>query len=862
MRMTLAVAVACLALGGIATAADATAAMRQTTDIPAEGLGPALTTLAKVFDFQVLYRTEVVGKLRTEGASGALTAPEALERVLTGTGLTYKYLDDKTVTIIPVSTEGSGRSNSANASGSPDDASKSKEAGKKTSQDFRVAQMDQGKSSGPSSVGQQNSTAENSESPSVGLQEILVTAQKRTERLLDVPVPVTAIDAQALVASNQLRIQDYVAEFPGLTMTTAAFGYQSLSIRGISPLIGGSAPTVSILVDDVPFGGNVTGRIQDIDPGDLVSVEVLRGPQGTLYGSSSMGGLVKYVTAEPSTEGFSGHVQAGLSSVYNGNELGYNFRASANVPVSNDIAIRIGGFTRIEPGYIDNVLTGQNGINEQRVSGGHLSALFRLSDQWSLKLSGFYQKATALGVNDSDVLPGLGELEQSRALGSGYNEQLDQGYSAKLDGRIGNVDFKSITGYSRAKNFVTVDYSSALGFLAQELDNVAGAIVPGVGRSTNVSQEFRLSSSLWNRLDWLAGAFYTHEDSGSTDSVITENPITGVRGVPVGDLLDEDSPSRYSEYAAFLDLTYHFTDQFDVQIGGRETKQSLGEKGSHVGPIADVVVPVNVATSNSFTYLLTPQFRFSPNLMMYARLASGFRVGGFNVSTIGAALGVPIPPTFAPDKTYNYDLGLKGEFLDHKLSIDASLYYIDWKDIQLSVFQIINGAGYGYVTNAGGAKSEGVELSFSARPLTGLTITGWVDYDNAVLTSAFPLDASSVGAAGDRLPFSLRFSGNLSVQQDFGLWGSTTGYVGAAVNYQGDRLGKFTNTTERQFYPSYAKTDLQAGVKDGPWTFSMYVNNAADKRGLIVGGLDYFPPAYAAVYIRPRLIGMNISRTF
>ena len=861
MRITLAAAVACLALGGIAAAGDATAAMRQPTDIPAEGLGPALTTLAKVFDFQVLYRTEVVGKLHTEGVSGAMTASEALEHVLIGTGLTYKYLDDKTVTIVPISAGDSGHSSSANASGSPDDANKSKEAGKRTSQGFRLAQLDQGKGSSPSSLGQQNSTSqENSESSSGAITEILVTAQKRTQRLQDVPVPVTAIDAQALVASNELRIRDYVSDFPGLTMTIGGSGSQVLSVRGISALIGGAAPTVGILVDDVPFGGAVTGRIQDIDPGDLLSVEVLRGPQGTLYGSGSMGGLVKYTTADPSTDGFSGRVQAGTTSVFNGNELGYNFRGSANVPLTDNLAIRVSGFTRIEPGYIDNVETGQRGINEQRVSGGHVAALWRLSDQWSLKLSGFYQKATALGQNDSDVLPGLGELQQSRALGSGKNEQLDQGYSATLDGKIGSVDIKSISSYSRTKNFYTLDYSSAFGALSGQLVGATGDVVPALNRSTNFSQEIRFSDSLWERLDWLAGGFFTHEDTGLVDSVIAENPLTGV---PVANLLNEDAPSKYSEYAGFLDFTYHFTKQFDVQIGARESHESIGFRQNDNGVLATFATPPGEANENAFTYLLTPQFRFSPDLMMYLRLASGFRVGGFNSGSVtAAALGVAVPPTYAPDKTYNYDVGFKGEFLDHRLSIDASLYYVDWKGIQLGVFQILNGAEYGYTTNAGGAKSEGVELSLTAKPLSGLTIAGWVDYDNAVLTSALPANASTVGAAGARLPFSNRVTGNLSVQQDFRLWGSTTGFVGTAVNYQGNRLGIFHNTSAREYYPPYAKTDLRAGVKDGPWTFSVYANNVADKRGLVTRGADYFPPAYAAVYIEPRLIGLNISRTF
>ena len=159
MRMTLAVAVACLTLGGLAAAGDATAAIRKPTDIPAQGLGPALTKLAKEFDFQVLYRTEIVSDLKSQGAVGTLTSDEALGKVLSGTGLTYKYLDDKTVTIVPTSTAGSAQSTTQNAPGSSDDASASKEAGKKTSQDFRVAQVDQGKNSNAPSIAERDSSS-------------------------------------------------------------------------------------------------------------------------------------------------------------------------------------------------------------------------------------------------------------------------------------------------------------------------------------------------------------------------------------------------------------------------------------------------------------------------------------------------------------------------------------------------------------------------------------------------------------------------------------------------------------------------------------------------------------------------------
>src|SRR6185437_1572227 len=168
------------------------------------------------------------------------------------------------------------------------------------------------------------------------ISEIIVTAEKREERLMDVPVPVTVLSPDTLVQSNQTRLQDYFSNVPGLNLTPGIQGVQNLTIRGIG--FGFANPTTGITVDDVPWGSSAGGlptglAPPDLDPGDLSHIEVLRGPQGTLYGASSMGGLIRYVTADPSTEKTSGALQAGTSTVDNGSKLGYNFRGSINVPL-------------------------------------------------------------------------------------------------------------------------------------------------------------------------------------------------------------------------------------------------------------------------------------------------------------------------------------------------------------------------------------------------------------------------------------------------------------------------------------------------------------------------------------------------
>jgi iron complex outermembrane recepter protein len=241
--------------------------------------------------------------------------------------------------------------------------------------------------------------------------------------------------------------------------------------------------------------------------------------------------------------------------------------------------------------------------------------------------------------------------------------------------------------------------------------------------------------------------------------------------------------------------------------------------------------------------------------MVYARLASGYRAGGPNTAP-------GVPRMFSPDTTQNYEIGTKGDFLNHKVTVDASLYYVDWKDIQLFVFDPQNYQGY--TANAGRAKSQGVELSVKTRPATGLTITGWIALNDAKLTEPFPSTipgTSTFGAPGDRLPNSARVSGNVSLEQKFPIWSGGTGFVGGAVSYVGDRKGSFTSTNLRQDLPAYTQVDLLAGTRHGSWLGTFYINNLTDKRAAISGGLGGFP-ADAFQYIQPRTFGLTVSKSF
>ena len=850
-------------------------------DISSGAATATLKEFATQAHLQLLFDYKAVQRLRTPAIKGQLTPSEALKEMLSGSGFTFRQINDHTIAVMALGAPTS----STGMQPMPSGAAAAEEGKTETPAGFLLAQVTQGQAPSSPSVEAQQKDSQKSEG---ALQEVVVTAQKRSENLLDVPIPVTAISADTLVSNNQLRIQDYFSSVPGFSVSPvgATGSYQTLAIRGISTGIIEN-PTVGVTVDDVPFGtstsngGGGTGQIvPDVDPSDLARVEVLRGPQGTLYGAASMGGLLKFVTIDPSTDGVSGHVEADASTVYNGANPGLGARGSVNLPVSETFAVRASAFGREDAGYIDDVEDGERGVNRDTADGAHLAALWQPSDLFRLKFSALYQSIRGDGASEVDqpingyVWPVvLGDLQQYRIRQSGGYDRSLQAYSVTLTARLGNAELTSITGYNiqqYADSFDATYYWSTVTPYGAALPNfgVAGDTSPESDRTSKLIQELRLSVPLGNKLDWLIGGFYTYENSKYFQNTQAEDPASGEI---VASVLTDYFLATYMETAVFTDMTVHLADRFDIQIGGRESQIRQTFSDGFGAPLAvnffgvsPYIQPQLDSKANAFTYLVTPKWQVSPGVMIYARLASGYRPGGSNYGA-GGPTGVPgqyIPAQYQPDKTENYELGLKGEFLDHTLSVDTSLYYIDWKNMQVSDLSV---NGFGFYVNTSGAKSQGLELSVDSRPTTGLTIGGWIAVSDAVLTQAFPANSITYGVSGDRLPYSSRFSGNLSVQQDFPLGGRLRGFAGGTVAYIGDREGEFapqgSDPADRARFPAYTKVDLRAGARYEDWTVSLAINNVTDHRGILSGGLGAYPP-FGFVYIQPRTVALSVVRTF
>lgn len=843
-------------------------------NIPRQPLDAALKDLATQTGVQIARFSDIPhgGAPVVGPVSGDMSVDQAITSLLASTGLTYKKVNDRTIAVVTPGagsvawpTTGRGSTASQHSATSSEGGGSGEGADGKRAfwNSFLVAQADQGGSSN-SPPGEKQAAKQEP----VQLQEVIVTAQKRNERLQDVPVPVAVVDTESLADRNLTRLEDFSTTVPALSVGTTGNTIAYLAIRGVTTGGALTNPTVGVTLDDIPFGPSsglafAGTSVPDIDPSELKNIEVLRGPQGTLYGAASIGGLIKYVTNDPTVDNVYGRLQGDLNSVHSGDSLGWGIRGAVNVPVGDTFAVRLSGMTRQDPGYVDDPVTHLDGVNRTDDSGGRIAGLWKPADSLTIKLSALINNLTANGNSDVNIDPTSGNLKQSVFYGTGGYTQILRLYSAVVNAKLGDVDFTSVTGYQTYHVKHYSDYTPFYSPYAEQFFGVSGAPDIDNINTKKFSQEFRFSSSIGGRADWLLGGFYTHEDNMTDQAVYSGDPSNGAL---VGLLGDFYYPTTYSEAAVFADLTIHFSKRFNLQIGGREGRNRQRYDETDTGPLPQLfygspspvtTIPTIHTEDSSFTYLVTPQFTISNDLMAYARVASGYRPGGPN--PYSSLFG--FPQSFKSDKTVNYEIGTKGSALNNALSFDASIYYITWRDIQVTVLDPVT--FYTYLTNASSAKSEGVELSGMARPLSGLTVSAWVAWNEAVLASDLPSSqGSEVGLSGDQLPFSSRWSGNLSAEQAFPLGNGLSGFVGVQGIFVGERVGQFAGTfsATRPVFPAYTRLDCQVGLRRNDWSVTAFVNNVTDRRGVVNIFQVTTEPFYT--FIQPRTVGLTFRRNF
>lgn len=704
-------------------------------------------------------------------------------------------------------------------------------------------------------------------------QTITITATRRLEPIRDVPVAITKIATDAQLDLGAKDLTDVLQSVPGVSLVTG--GRSSLGAVVIRGVNSGSAPnpTVGIYLDDVPVGGTSGagggGIAFDQRLLDLASIEVLKGPQGTLYGASTMGGLLKYNTRIPETALFSALVGAEASRTAQGGNS-YTVQGYVNAPLSAGVAaVRAAAFTARDGGYIDAIgPAGGKDINKGTVTGGRVSFGLKPLKELDIRFSAQQQEQDYDGASYASYTgsgtPIAGALvrnslripesfRRTDAL-SALNVELDAGW-AKL---------YSITGYQTLRNRQRDDFNE--GYLRVFPPFLAVQLVDGSvdSRFRRTTQELRAVSNSGGPVDWLAGAFYSDESADYSQ------PITAQvgPGSPFPNPASLTAPNNgiaatWRETAVYGTLVWNVSPALALTAGARAARNSLNTVQRDFGLITSNSIKTGSTSESPSTYLLAARYKLTPASSLYVRAASGYRAGGPNNPAVDPATGASrVVGPYKSDSLWSYEAGYKADLPGGRGGFDVALFQIDWKDLQVTVFD----RGASYQGNAGKAQVRGLELGAVLRPVDSLTLRAAASFLNAQLKEDSP---GLQGKSGERLPYSPKVAASLNARYEISALGVPSfvaaglAHTGArTVSYAGGGAGGagFTPYT----LPAYTTLDVNAGASVAGFELGAYVRNLTDERGQLsattlygsVGG-----PTNVQL-IRPRTIGLTLSRSF
>ncbi|MEO6925666.1 MAG: TonB-dependent receptor [Rhodanobacter sp.] len=704
------------------------------------------------------------------------------------------------------------------------------------------------------------------------LSTVEVTANKRKERLQDVPMAVSTLSGSDLERQSAVSFTDYASRVTGLNTVSQGPGRTQLTLRGITSGANTPNATVGTYIDDTPYGSSTvyaagSQLTPDIDPDDVERIEVLRGPQGTLYGANTLGGLLKFVTVKPDSTAVTGRIALGASSV-SGGENGTDVHAMFNLPLIKDkLAFRANAYTRNDPGYIDNVATGKKDVNDAKVNGLRAQLLWTPTDTFSLRLSALAQNldgdALANGGVDVDPVtlkPIYGDLKQSRSPGTGDFGVRYRLYDASINANFGWSQLVSVSSYSTLAQQLNTDVTTAYGPIINPAIGLTngGYSIDNPVTQGKFSQELRLQSPEDQTLEWRAGVFYTREHTTNIQDILSFDASTGepialpftLGHIAVG-------PATFTEWAGFGDITWHATDKLSILLGARYTSDKTSYTQTGNGILTGDSDFTIKGSDNPTTFLLNPSFKFSEDVMAYVRIASGYRPGGPNV---GVPPGLGAPVTFGPDKLVSYELGLKSTLLDRHMTLDVAGFYINWDQIQLTSFA----GGFSFLGNGGKAQSQGVEASWQYAAARGLMLSANATWTDAQLSADTP--AGLYGSKGDRLPWVPKWNASVGIDYDFPLASGWSAFVGGNYRYVGQRKTDFQTVPGPRFdVPSYNGVDLRVGANYANWTIKAYVKNLTNDRGISSMSSETTDPTgspFGVIYVMPRTVGVSASVSF
>jgi outer membrane receptor protein involved in Fe transport len=739
------------------------------------------------------------------------------------------------------------------------------------------------------------------------LAEIVVTAEKRESTVQKTPISMTAISGSELQAQGLSDFQSVAQQVPGISFKTSGPGQTEYEMRGLTST-GGESPTVGFYLDDAvltPAAMAQNGKTV-IDPSlfDLNRVEVLRGPQGTLYGAGSMGGTIKLVTNQPDPKAFAINAEVIGSDTANGGGFNHTENVMLNIPLMQDvIALRIVGTDKYIDGWIDRkvvspfpvevnnstargdvagapVIADHSHSNTERLQAGRALLLVQPNDRFSVTAGAMHQnlRQDALNIIDS---PPLNEAHyQPFDVSEPFKDTFDL-YTLTAKFNFDPFQVTSATAYWDRQQNQTQDISEAMQdyiggffgppaafpFLPNQTVTEGGGTFFGLGAGSiseddytrQFSEELRVASTGDGPLQWLAGGYYS--SFGATSHVFSFYPVTadGFNGnFGTNNLADNHRKVDIDQYALFGNVSYQLPNNFKVTAGARYYLYHSNSVTSVSGVSAN-------GTSNPLFGLaqnsgVTPKIDLAyipdDNTTIYAAASKGFRPGGPNSPIPVPPCAAQAPTQFGPDSVWNYELGEKLRFFDARVSVNGAIYYEDWTNVQQ---QVAPTCGFKFTANAGKATVYGAELEVTVLLAPGFVFSQNMDYTNAKNSTTLP--AAGI-VSGERLLDVPQFTANTSLSYKQPI-DERISLVARVTNSYVDSIQDITFT--RNSLPPYDLVGLRAGVDAGRWSAFLFADNLTNKMALLsdTGALS----ANISILNRiatnqPRTIGVDLSVKF
>ena len=712
---------------------------------------------------------------------------------------------------------------------------------------------------------------------SEGIEEVIVSANKRSESASKIAGAVSAIDSTALKETGSSQLSEYLSLAPGVNFSSSTPGNSVINIRGVSSdTINGLAQTaVGVYFDDIPLTDPAAPMVvPDIDAFDAQRVEVLRGPQGALYGSASLGGAVNYISQAPDTQQYLFAAQASGSQQTNAS-LGGSAKAMFNAPIIEDVlGLRVvGTYTRV-PGYIDNVGTGEDGSNNVVTRGGRASLGWQASDSTKVRLTGLYQETK---VDDAAYVdPREGDLKKNTLAPEPSANQIRLA-NLRIDQDLGDVGTLSlIGGYQDKDGSLEYDGATSLGLGAtgQKI------LLTQDGGVKGYSFELRLVSPADDTFEYLAGLSYANRDEqfdvllnlatlGQTGDQV--KAFLGQLGLPAPALIgtattlvEEKAKISAPEKAVFAEATWHFFEDFKLTAGGRYYDNSVdstvdGDGLLIVATTGGPVHDVRGSSAKGFNPKVSLAWQATDDSMVYTLFSRGYRLGGPNVVPSTALFMTK--PNYKPDQVLNYELGAKTAWFDRRLTADVSAFLIDWKDIQLVTTEATG--TFKYLDNAGDARIKGVELALAAQPFDFLTARTAVTFLDARLQSDYdPNNGRPPAEKGDRLPGSPEWAATNTLTASWPQYRWQPS-VTAIHRYEGQSSTSLSFQDVKK--GGYNLFDLRAGMMVGPFSLTAFGKNLTDKRGITAAN-NYAQATGNVLSLQfitpPRVVGLELGYSF